>query len=264
MSTEVPAVDGAEQPVASVENPDTANAESTTAPEGEAEKQERARDEQGRFQSRINALVGRAGAAERRAAELEAQLAQVHSQRAPVQTDKPPALEQYQSFDEWASAFQQHTQAQARAEAQAQYHQQAQHHSQAQLMQQYAVREQVYAQSHPDYAEAVQSLQMAGLRLDPATVEVIATSEHGPAVLHHLAQHMDEADRIARLPAHRAAYELARIEAKVSAPRTKPVSNAPPPAPKVGGVGSVAPKDPERMSVEEWTVWRNAELRKNR
>jgi hypothetical protein len=91
-------------------------------------------------------------------------------------------------------------------------------------------------------------------------LEVIADSDVGPSIVHYLGEHLDAADRIQRLPPHKAAAEIARIEAQVKAPKPKPVSKAPTPTPALGG-GSAAQKDPERMTTEEWLAHRNNQLR---
>ena len=80
----------------------------------------------------------------------------------------------------------------------------------------------------------------------------MAQSEHGPAIVEHLGTHLDEADRISRLPAHVAAYELARIEAKVTALKAKPVSKAPAPPPALAGGSRSPPSIGEDMSYEQY------------
>jgi hypothetical protein len=69
---------------------------------------------------------------------------------------------------------------------------------------------------------------------------------------------LDEAVQLASMPAHMRIAHVARLEARLSAPKPKPVTNAPAPVPTVGG-GAAASKDPERMSVDDWMAWRNSQ-----
>jgi hypothetical protein len=46
----------------------------------------------------------------------------------------------------------------------------------------------------------------------------------------------------------------------LTAPKPKPVSNAPAPAPRVNG-GAAITKNPDDMTTEEWVAWRRAQLK---
>lgn len=262
MSDENAADDGA-IPAAPVENIEQENPATPAPAEGENEatkEQERARDEKGRFQSRVNELTRNWRQTERERDALLAQLQQFQSQQQTVpQGDEPPSIENFQNVNEWANAVAKHAAKQAQEQARKEFSERQQQTQQAQVFESYAAREREYSASNPEYADAYQALQ-SSVRFHPAILEVLAASDHGPAVVHHLGAHLDVADRISRLPPHLAAAELARIEAKVSAPRTKPVTKAPNPAPTLGG-GATASKDPDRMTVDEWVRWRNSELK---
>ena len=78
----------------------------------------------------------------------------------------------------------------------------------------------------------------------------------------------DPAEQIARLPAHVAALELGRIEGRLQAAkeakaRPSPVTQAPPPTPKVDAVEPDVTKTPDDMGVDEWLKWRNKQIAKN-
>jgi DNA repair exonuclease SbcCD ATPase subunit len=260
------ALTGAVEQVAPAENTEQvtqpAEAQTTTPAETVEQAAERVRDEKGRFQSRINEITARAGRAERALAEREARLAQLEAQlqqRTPVTTDKPPAFEDFQDLNQWAAATAEFAAAQAEKRAEQKFRERAQQSSQEQVFEQYAERERAYAAADPGYQDAYNALA-SSVRLQPTTLEVIAASDHGPAVIKHLGTHLDVADRISRLPPHMAAAEIARIEAQVKAPKAKPVSNAPPPAPVVGGASTVK-KDPDAMPIEEWVRWRRDQLK---
>lgn len=149
----------------------------------------------------------------------------------------------------------------ARQQAESQFREQVQHQTTAQLYGSYDAREREYSAKHPDYQEAYSSLQ-SSVRLDPAVLEVIALSDVGPGIVHHLGTHLDIADRIQRLPPHMAAAEIARIEAQVKAPKNKPVTNAPSPPPTLGSGMASAVKEPASMSDSEFAAWRRSQIAK--
>jgi len=92
--------------------------------------------------------------------------------------------------------------------------------------------------------------------------DVLDLSEQGPQILYHLGKNPEEAMRIARLPPAHAALEIGRLEAKLSLPQAKTVTQAPPPIrPLSGGSGS-AIVDPDKMTTTEWRQWREEQLRK--
>jgi hypothetical protein len=86
-------------------------------------------------------------------------------------------------------------------------------------------------------------------------------------VLHWLGRNPDEAERVAQLSPARQGAAIARIAAKVNAPKIRPVSNAPPPiAPVSGGStgGESAPVDLDKMSMADAAKYWDAEDRKKR
>lgn len=260
MSVEDNAADDGAIPAASVsETPEQETPATPATAEGQDEQREQqARDEKGRFQSRVNELTRNWRQTERERDALAAQLQQYQSQQpTPTKGDDLPSIEDFQNVNEWAVAVANHAAKKAQEVAERQFSERQQQSQQAQVFESYAAREREYAVSHPEYADAYQALQ-SSVRFGPQALEVMAASEHGPAIVHYLGQHLDIADRVARLPAHLAAAEIARIEAKVSSP--KPVTKAPSPPPTLGG-GAALSKDPDRMTPEEWVRWRNNQLK---
>lgn len=263
---EITAVDGAEvAPVTETQAP----VQTTTTEQVETQEQqdERARDDRGRFvpQERVNEITRARRDAERNLAserqlreQLETQLAQYQRQPSQSQGDKPPSLGDFQyDTDAWAAAMTEYAVSRASSSAELRLREQATQQTQAQAVQKFEERSREYAAAHPDYDQAIADLGRV-VRFSPEVIEAIATSEHGPAVAHHLATHLDDADRVARLPPHLAAVQLGRIEAQVSMPKPKPVTNAPNPAPTLGG-GATLTRDPDKQSVEEWMKWRNSQ-----
>jgi hypothetical protein len=271
MSSETPAVDGA-SPAAPVETvaPATTEQETPQVPataEG-SDPAERERDEKGRFkptaQDRINELTRARREAERERDLLRAQLAQgqPNPQTKPTAaSDKPPSLEDFDyDIAAFGHAMTEYAVKQAEQRVEARFREQNTHQTQAQLAAQFAERERSYAVAHPDYADSVSALASTATFGDEV-LEVLAGSEHAPAVVHYLGKHLDEAEALSRMSPAKAAFELARIEAKVTAPKPKPpVSNAPTPPPTLSG-GSVVQKDPDRMTTAEWLAWRRSQLK---
>ena len=112
---------------------------------------------------------------------------------------------------------------------------------------------------YEDFDEVVMD---SNLPISPGMAEVIAESDVGGELAYYLGKNRNEAARIAAMSPLAAAKELGRIEAKLSTAAPE-VSKAPAPPTPVNQ-RSNATKDPDKMSVEEWTAWRNAEIKKRR
>lgn len=237
----------------------------------ETEQTEQARDEQGKFkkdgtQQRINELTFKyrqtereLEAARQRAQELESRIAS--QQAAPPPSQGAPTLEQYNwDMDAWGKALAEHQNANLDNLLNQRIAAQQQQQQRQQAAQNFETRATAYAAEHPEFNDRVAMLS-ATVQFPQEIVEAVALSDHGPAIADHLAQHLDEADRIARLPLHLAAQAIGRIEAKVSAPKPKPVSKAPEPAATLGG-GSTPIETPENMTTARWMEWRNSQTRR--
>lgn len=261
MSDVETAVDGAQVAPAEVEQAKVP--ESTTEQVETPQWEEKPRDEKGRFvpQERVNEITRARREAERRAEALERELASYRQQSAqpkPQQHEKAPALADFQSAEEWGAALVEFATNKALSTTEQKFSQQDQQRHFDGVMQSFAEKERAFSATTPDYMDRVAELAGA-VPFSQPVLEALAASDHGPAIAYHLANHLDEADRIARLPPHLAAVQLGRIEAQVSAPKPKPVSKAPNPVPTVGG-GTAQTKDPDRMTTEEWVAWRRSQL----
>lgn len=224
------------------------------------EQQDRARDDKGRYvpQERVNEITKARRTAERerdealrRAQELEQRLSST-TQGFAATDDTAPTLEQY-GWDhaKWAQAITEHATRTAITQAEKRLRDQERAKSMQEIESKFEDRARAYAAAHPDYDRAMAELG-ASVRLQNEVIESIGLSEHGPAIVHHLAQHLDVADRISRLPAHLAAVEIGRIEAKVSAPKPKPVTQAPLPGQTLSGGSSAQKGIRPGMSYEEY------------
>lgn len=112
---------------------------------------------------------------------------------------------------------------------------------------------------------ALQNLARAGILADD-NLGLLTTAlelDKPQAVLHHLGQNPDEAERIAALPVARMAIELDRLAAKIGAPPPPPkVSNVPPPMAPIGGdrAGNGVDLYDPNVSSESWFAQREREL----
>lgn len=238
-----------------------ATATESTTEQIDSQSDGQPRDEKGRFtpiQHRINELTRHRRDAERERDFYRQQYeASQKAQPAPApQSEKAPTLADYNfDADAWASAHEQYISKRMESITEQKLREKEEQRSAQQAKQQFETRSQAFAKDHADYGEALATLD-ATVQFQPQIVEAIAVSEHGPAVAYHLANHLDEADRIARLPPHLAAVQLGRIEALVSAPKPKPVTRAPDPAPTVGGGAALTPSL-SGMSTADFIAARN-------
>lgn len=231
----------------------SANGSETAAEQ--APEQERPRDEKGRYvpQERVNEITRARREAERER-DYWRQQAEQFQQRQPQQSapNGPPRIEDYNDFNAFNADNVKFIQEQAYETARRQLEQQQSAHYQQQVAQQFEARATQYESTAPGFGDRFETL-MTTFAPPPQIIEALAVSEHGPHVFDYLAQHMDEADRLFRMPAHIAAIHIGRIEERLTAPKPKPpASNAPAPIPTLGG-GSQSPmKDPAKMSDDEW------------
>lgn len=259
MSDELTAVDGADAaPAAETPTPEAKADETKQEPATATDNADPApapRDEKGRFvpQERVNEITRARREAEREAQRLRAEVEELrkHIPRQPSPEDRPPTLHEYGNDPAaYAAAIAEHVERRIERRTR----EQAEMAARQTVERSFESRAQEFARNVPDFDAKLDDLTRA-VQFDQATVEVIGMSEHGPALVYHLAQHLDVADRIARLPPHLAAAELARIEAKVTAPKPTATTKAPAPVPALSG--STSPnKDPAKMSYEDYKKYR--------
>ena len=100
----------------------------------------------------------------------------------------------------------------------------------------------------------------------PAMGAAILESDHGARLSYYLAQHPEEASRIAKLKPSRQAAEIVALESKVAKPAKAP-SKAPAPIDPVGGKDAVATQVPttdprsDKMSTEAWIAAEKVRMR---
>lgn len=120
----------------------------------------------------------------------------------------------------------------------------------------------VYSSGQTEFADFDSTLgnfRMLG-GLPPTVLEAVTELPDAHKVLHALGSNMDEAARIFSLAPVPMAVALAKLSQ--SAPKAKPVSNAPAPIKPLNNAAPKGEKDPEDMNYAEWEAWRNADLAK--
>lgn len=118
----------------------------------------------------------------------------------------------------------------------------------------FSVRESLVRAKYADYDAVTKSPYVP---ITEQMAVVIRDSEAGPEIAYHLGKNPAEADAISRLPLHRQAAEIGKLEVRLTAPKPLP-KTAPPPVSTVGGSSAGGTKDPSRMSMAEYVAWRNA------
>lgn len=221
-----------------------------TPAEGEqpkAEGEESKDKPKSKASERIGELYGRMKSAER---ERDAALAEVQRLRQPVVD--PAQWDQLNYEQQQAAQVRQAV----REERAAEVEQAARlRESEAQVQRSMMLQQRIeaFAEREP---EIVNVLNDPTLPVTQIAARFISESEKGAEIAWYLHKNRSEAARIERLPAVQQAFELGRIEARISAaPAARKVSQAPAPAPKVGGGASAGAKDPASMSMSEYAEW---------
>lgn len=249
-----------------------AAAEETAQPEETTEQQEAKK--QSKFQRRLDRqktariqAETRAEIAEKRLAELEAQSKpQPSGEKEPQRNDIDPKTGAEYTYEDYLRAVakydaKQETDKTLKAEREARQGKEKQGTEAARnekLAKDWTEREKTFQSATKDYEETVMpfvddELQSFSQQARMAIVE----SEVGPNLLHHLATHLEEAERIAGLSPNRQIAELGKLEEKISAPPKKTTS-APAPITPVNG-GKTASKDISKMSQEEYEQHRKSQ-----
>lgn len=250
--------------------------EQPTPEQQEAERAEQQRqDEEAKRKNRTKEYIDRlkhdAAQARREADEARRELARrqgpTPTQHQPASQDTGPDLSQFSDFPSYQAARDAWVLEQAQRQFSETLEQRAQAAQQQTLISTYQQRADEFAATHDDFDVVVGSMPILPEPLQYA----IAANPNGPAVLYHLANNPSDLAQIAALPPHFAEWGIAQVAARLgpaptsqsaaTAPAPKPITNAPPPAPTVGGRAATGPKDPDRMTTDEWLTWRNAQLK---
>lgn len=126
----------------------------------------------------------------------------------------------------------------------------------------FAERQNAAMQKYEDYADVAFNVP-----LSKPMEDAIMRMENGPDVAYYLGSNPEKAAEIRNMEPVHQVIALARIEAGLEKPnqmpeRPKPQITKAPPPPSSVNANSPVSKDPEKMTIEEWTKWRNSQLRK--
>lgn len=114
------------------------------------------------------------------------------------------------------------------------------------------------AETVPDMDKAVQTFLT--LPVSKVAAELIIDSDQSAALVHHMANNPSEAYRINKLSPTQQAYEIAKLEARLTAPPVRRVSQAPAPVQTVsGGAGSNA-QDLGSLSMPDYYATRMKQM----
>ena len=245
---------------------DNEETEETTADEGSEPKQSKA------VKELIN-VRKRAQTAEAEAAYYKALAQQGSGQGLPPQapqpaydpnkpvvdipTTKAPKSEDFETWEEFEAAKEDHLLAKARQQFIADFNRNIQLNNQSQAEQNFAAKIESASITNP----AIRTiLTDATLPINKEMAEIIKSSDNAPDLLVYLNEHRKDAARIHGLSPIMAAKELGRIEAMLEntpkAPPPKKISQAPEPLKTVSGSGSNQ-VDESKLSIDEWVARRN-------
>lgn len=110
--------------------------------------------------------------------------------------------------------------------------------------------------THPGIEKIIRS---DDIPISPVMRDVLVESEKGPEVAFYLSANREEAKRIfdlSKTSPLSAAKELGRLEVKLSLPKPRTETKAPPPPSTVSGTVKGPSKNPETMPQAEYVAWR--------
>jgi len=253
-------------PEAVPEEIDEGSAPSELSGEEPAEEVDEAPKPKTAVQKRIDDLTRKRHEAERRAAYAEGQLAA--QKETPAVTPETPALvgeprqDDYEDYDAYRDARNDWAVTQQIERFKAEQAAETQKKSDADAKQDFNQRLQEGNARYNDF-EAV--AMNPAIPITASMVGVLRESEIPADMAYYLGGHMEEAIKISHMTPVQAATALGKLEQRLSVelkknpPKpTKVVSSAPAPI-KPTGSGEVVSKDPDKMTNEEYRVWRRAQ-----
>lgn len=195
----------------------------------------------------------------RRLSDIETRLPKPEAPKAPDPNDF------YNDPVAFNDAFVKHTLAEERQRWEKEQQQQAELRKQQESTQAYAHRASAFAAEHEDFFEVVGSIDPR-LLTNELQAAVMA-QENGPAIAYQLANNPDELWQLATLRADLVPLAIERLSSRLKAapeagtapmpsipaiqPEPKPISQTPPPAPRVGGRAPTEIPE-EKLTDDEW------------
>lgn len=234
----------------------------TPDPAKEAEVRAAA-DKKNRTKLYIDRINGENAEMRRKLADLEARLPPPPPKPAP-----PKPEDFYANPVEYTNAVAKQAEQAAFERFQTEQQQQAAQRQQQETWDAYNQRLETFAADKPDFQEVVGSIRFP---ISPEVQASIASHESGPAIAYHLGLNEQDAFLLANVRPEMADYVLEQIASRLNAApqpgqapahsqtppalaapaQPKPISQAPPPAPRVGG-RSPTEVPPEKMTDDQW------------
>ena len=200
-------------------------------------------------QEELDAAIGKRLAREQRKWERE------QAQRPVAKAaEPPPAIDQFNTVDEYAEALAASKAEQMLADREAR-------RQQSELLESYHDREEEARGKYDDFEQVAYN---PNLPITTVMAQTIQSSDVGPDLAYYLGTNPKEADRISRLQPFMQAKEIGRIEAKlISSPPAKKTSTAPAPISPVTARSSGNPiydtTDPRSSKTMTDSQWIEAE-----
>lgn len=267
---DAPATDAPQEPPATEENVATAeNAEpETPSEEQKAETKTFTQEELDRIVQKEKAKLERKH--ERQRTELETRARIEREQQISAPADDPePKESDYETYADFVKAIGEHAARRAyRAEKQAEQERAAKE-SRMSEEQRYAKLQQAVVDEgeskYDDFEDVVAGtgdmLRSKGLAFSKAMVSALIEAENAADIAYHLGKNLDEAARIAALPAYAQAKEIGKLEDKLLAKPKKQISKAPEPiTPVSSGKASNDTTLDDNLPIDEWMKRRNKQV----
>lgn len=255
---------------------ETAQEESATSEQEKPEKRNRLQERFSELTAQREELRRRAEEAEAKAQQLEEQQHQDPNEVQMVQqlqylASQKPNIDSFdthteyeQAYERWmATGMQLNNQLQGYrqyrdTERQRQQQEQAAMR-QAQERQQATEIEKVQAAiaSKEDWYDVVTNPEVPSVKAaSPAAYAAMMESDYFADITYHLAKHPSEVKKLEGMSPVRAVKAIAELERKIAQrPQPTTVNQPPSDLPSRGG-----PRDPNKMSIEEWMAWRNEQI----
>lgn len=232
------------------------------------------KDKKGKLNERFSELTAKRKEAEERAAKKEAEAKAEREAREkyeaeakalrdkyePVKTepDPEPQVSQFANVEEYSKALKEWTADNTRREDAKKAEAKAAQEAQEKVVREWNERQAAYRKEHPDYDEKISK---SGVKVSDQVRDAILDSEVGPAILEHLADNPDEADRIGKLTVAQALKAVGRLETQfIKSEKTAPqgetktpvaeISRAPAPITPLKASGN--PVDTVTSGTQEW------------
>lgn len=256
----------AAQPEPPVDNPleasDDADTSGAAAPDGEGSGAPKEPSEAGDVppwvKARLSREENRRKAAEADTARLREDLSKALDALPKVKPEEPPAAEPRpkreaytdpdaydEALIEWAAK---QTEGRVRESVKTETAQEAAKRGAQELADKWVRNEQAFAEEHPEYEEAQSDV---GTRITQSVAIAIAAEDQGPAIVLHLHQHPEEADRLNALSPVHAAIAIGKLAAQLSQPAAQPKPK-PNPITPVGARQKAGTRSPDEMSGDEY------------